>query len=176
MKIIKIVLSMIFLVSTLYSYSMEDDINVMSKQSVKEILTDFKKGFDILLRENGGAVDITTYQKLTSVVVMFNPAIITWGITIDMEQYKQDLHKHITMTYPKNSNEYKQAMITLENGKVDKMLEDYSIKSTTNYSCSRKDYLYLFERGITMRYNYKETNEKFLNTVELDKRICMEHK
>jgi hypothetical protein len=111
--------------------------------------------------------------KGTSVSVFKSPPVITWSVTIHMQEYKNDLIEMLKTNLEKqNPVKFKEAMQKLENGAIEDKIKNEQVNKIINYNCSRKDYMYLYNRGIAMRYVYKDEKYTSFGDIFIDKQAC----
>lgn len=164
---------LIFSSSYLAADTLDDMINDYKNKSNLQILDEFDKGFALLLKKNGGMIKTAEYEYITSVSVFKNPPVITWSVTMHMQEYKNGLIEMLKTNLEKQDPvKFKEAMQKLENGVIEDMIKNEQVNKIINYNCSRKDYMYLYNRGIAMRYVYKDEKYTSFGDIFIDKQVC----
>lgn len=164
---------LVFTSSFLLADTLDDNINDYKNKSNLQILDEFDRGFALFLKKNGGMIKTAEYEYITSVSVFKNPPVITWSVTMHMQEYKNALIEILKTNLEKQDPlKFKEAMQKLENGAIEDMMKNEQVNKMINYNCSRKDYMYLFNRGLSMRYVY--TDEKRISFLDIfiDKQVC----
>lgn len=169
----KILIVLLISASLSYCLTMEDDIASMKKQTNEQILNEFNELISFLIKQNDGYVKTAEYEGMTGIITTKIPPIIQWNLVIKYDLYKASMLEYLKRDFKDtNPQKYKIAIQRMNNGEFETMVKKESSNRLKQYTCSRKDYLYILNRGISMIFYYTKASGAFFNRVEINKNIC----